>query len=221
MQARRPRRLRNRQQKKKGTARPSNSDIPVIQKTFKMRGCSARSEFKLSNRNKTSLLPLHRNGTAAHKHAHVARDLVPDRFDVAPSWHAGLGVRPLVVVVETDDELAEQRSKVVVVARKERLDLVERLGTRVRERKLLVISLVVRRRDPRAVRDEPALALLVHLREEVRDGTCAKHHRRTRYQRNIGDTTSYHLRMHEGCARVTGSGRRDLRPAPPGCSTTS
>ena len=94
---------------------------------------------------KTSLLQLRRNGNAAHHNTRdVARNLVPGRFDIAPCWHAGLGVRPLVIVLKANDELSERGSKVVVRAREERLDLAERLKTRVRERELFVFLLMIR-----------------------------------------------------------------------------
>ena len=94
---------------------------------------------------KTSLLRLRRNGNAAHHNTRdVACHLVPDRFDIAPCWRAGLGVRPLVVVLKANDELSERGSKVVVRAREERLDLVERLETRVRKRELFVFLLMIR-----------------------------------------------------------------------------
>ena len=94
---------------------------------------------------KTSLLRLRRNGNAAHHNTRdVARHLVPDRFNVAACWHACLGVCPFVVVLEANDELSERGSKVVVRAREERLDLAERLDTRVRERELFVFLLMIR-----------------------------------------------------------------------------
>jgi hypothetical protein len=55
-----------------------------------------------------------------------------------------LGVRQLIVVIETYDELPERRSKVVLGARKERLDPAERFDARARERKLFVVVLMLR-----------------------------------------------------------------------------
>ena len=101
------------------TARPSESDISMVEKNVANARlfCSRVPDLNYETENANepaAATPQWKRSTP--QHAHVARDLAPDRFDIAPRWHAGLGVRPLVVVAKTNGELAEQRSKVVVRA---------------------------------------------------------------------------------------------------------